>query len=414
LDKIVLTGIGMISPAGAGAGPVLDAMAAGNHFFEREQPGKRSSHPAFPWPEASLAEPDVPWPQGGAWADIKKYANASAHQAVAVARIAIESGGGPADEASGLRCGCVVGSGNRTDELGPLMGRLGALSQTDPRPLAKLLYDEVPDYSYLRGIPCQIGQFICLATGYRGSNVAAYGEAGASGLGPLAFAARLLHSGELDRVIVVAVGVPLPPMMLVSIDRHEPLGTDAFPGRGPFDTHRAGTLLGHAAVAIVIETDEAARARGAPRIAELLACVAINGTSRADALGLSTRMVLEEAGRSPQLWWAHGAGSVSMDQVECDAVRPLVHVPTTASKGTIGNAFEAAALIDVVLAAEALRRGEIPPIGLLQNPDPALGSVDFVVKNSRALRPGTRTALITALDQRVEAAGAAMISSIGQ
>jgi 3-oxoacyl-[acyl-carrier-protein] synthase II len=68
----------------------------------------------------------------------------------------------------------------------------------------------------------------------------------------------------------------------------------------------------------------------------------------------------------------------------------------------------------VVLAAEALRRGEIPPIGLLQNPDPALGSVDFVVKNSRALRPGTRTALITALDQRVEAAGAAMISSIGQ
>jgi 3-oxoacyl-[acyl-carrier-protein] synthase II len=266
----------------------------------------------------------------------------------------------------------------------------------------------------LRGIPCQIGQFICLATGYRGSNVAAYGEAGASGLGPLAFAARLLHSGELDRVIVVAVGVPLPPMMLVSIDRHEPLGTDAFPGRGPFDTHRAGTLLGHAAVAIVIETDEAARARGAPRIAELLACVAINGTSRADALDLSTRMVLEEAGRSPQLWWAHGAGSVSMDQVECDAVRPLVHVPTTASKGTIGNAFEAAGLIDVVLAAEALRRGEIPPIGLLQNPDPALGSVDFVVKNSRALRPGTRTALITALDQRVEAAGAAMISSIGQ
>ena len=41
-------------------------------------------------PEASLQDPDIPWPQGSAWVDIKKYANASAHQAVAVARMAIE------------------------------------------------------------------------------------------------------------------------------------------------------------------------------------------------------------------------------------------------------------------------------------------------------------------------------------
>jgi hypothetical protein len=67
MEHIVLTGVGMMSAAGTGARPVLDAMASGTHFFNVEYPGKRSLHPRFPWPEASLKEPNVPWPEGGAW-----------------------------------------------------------------------------------------------------------------------------------------------------------------------------------------------------------------------------------------------------------------------------------------------------------------------------------------------------------
>ncbi|MGA8496111.1 MAG: beta-ketoacyl synthase N-terminal-like domain-containing protein [Xanthobacteraceae bacterium] len=412
MDKIVVTGTAILSSAGVGASSILDAMASGTHFFDRQREGKRSLHPKFPWPEASLQDPDIPWPQGSAWVDIKKYANASAHQAVAVARMAIEESGVP-DAVSGLRCGSVMASGNRADELSPIFGKLAVLAQTDPRPLAKLLYDEVPDYSYLRGIPCQSGQFVCLAAGFRGSNVAVYGEAGVGGLGALAFAVRLLQSGELDRVIVVGVGIPIPPPILVAFDRHDPLGTEARPGRGPFDIARAGTLLGHGAVAIVIERDEVATARGAPRLASLLACETINASTREAALDFATRMVLAEAGRPPDLWWAHGAGSVLTDLTECQIVGPLVHAPTTASKGTIGNTFESSGLIDLALAVEALKRAEVPPVGLLENPDPALGGIDFVVKTSRRLQQGPKTALVTALDYRVAAAGAAVIGSMG-
>ena len=386
-------------------------MASGRHFFDRQHESKRSLHPKFPWPEASLQNPDIPWPEGSAWVDIKKYANASAHQAVAVARIAIEVSGAP-DPVGGLRCGCVMASGCRSDELSPILGKLGALARTDPRPLAKLLYDEIPDYSYLRGIPCQSGQFVCLAAGFRGSNVAVYGEAGAGGLGALAFAARLLQSGELDRVIVVGVGIPIPPTMLVAFDKHDPLGTEAQPGRGPFDVARAGTLLGHGAAAIVIERGEVAAARGAQRLASLLACETINATTRDAALDFATRMVLAEAVQLPELWWAHGAGSVLMDLTECQTVGPLVHAPTTASKGTIGNTFESSGLIDLALAVEALKRAEVPPVGLLENPDPALGGIDFVAKTSRHLRPGPKSALVTAVDHRVSAAGAAVIGSM--
>lgn len=413
MDAIVITGTGMLSAAGIGPGPVLDAMLSGNHFFHRDQPGKRSLHPKFPWVEASLEQPDVPWPEGGTWANIKKYANQPAHQAVAVAQMALQASG-EQDPGTALRSGAIVASGSRTDELGPLMGKLGAMAQTDPRPLAQLLYEEVPDYSYLRGIPCQSGQFICLATGFQGSNVAVYGEAGASGMGALAFASRMLLSGELDRVIIVAVGVPLPPVMLVAYDREDPLGTESVPGRGPFDAARSGTLLGHGAVSLILESETSARQRDAPAQARLLACEAINATSRHDALDISTRMVLEQAGCSPSLWWAHGAGSVKMDCTECQAVGPLVRAPTTSSKGTIGNTFESSGLIDVVLATEALRRKEVPPIGLLENPDPELGDIDFVVKNSRRLADGSNAALITALDVRVESAGAAIVADVGE
>jgi len=72
-------------------------------------------------------------------------------------------------------------------------------AQTDARSLPRFLYDEVPDYSYIRGIPSQLGQFAAMASGFSGSNVAVYGEAGAGGLGALALAHRLIGSGSSTR-----------------------------------------------------------------------------------------------------------------------------------------------------------------------------------------------------------------------
>lgn len=120
--------------------------------------------------------------------------------------------------------------GSTGDELGDVMPRVAGMALDDPRPLATLLYEEVPDYSYIRGIPSQLGQFVCMTTGFRGSNVAAYGEVAAGGLGALALALRLLESGELDRVLVVGVAPPSSVTALHSFDRDEPLGTEAAPG----------------------------------------------------------------------------------------------------------------------------------------------------------------------------------------
>jgi 3-oxoacyl-[acyl-carrier-protein] synthase II len=293
--------------------------------------------------------------------------------------------------------------------------RLAALSRTDPRPLATLLYEEVPDYSYVRGIPSQTGQFIAKASGYCGSNMAVYGEAGAGGLSAAALAVRLLESGELDRMIVVGVGPPLSTAALAALDRGDPLATEAAPGRGPFDIERRGILLGQGAAAIVLENKDAALTRGIAPLAELTCCESVCAANLSQAIATVVGLVLTQAAHNPDVWWAHGTGSAPLDEMQCRAVAPLVKATTSSTKGTIGCAFECSGLIDIAVAVEALNREIVPPIGLLRNPDPTLGDFDFALSSSRPAS-GVRSALVTAFGNAggaMTAAGAAFIKRNG-
>ena len=407
-NGIVITGTGVITAAGTGPGPVLDAMLAGTPLF-----ADRPENAWLPWPLAYLPPSEILWPEGDTWANNQKYASSTAHAAVAAARLAVAASGGAASAEEAVRCGTVVATGmGGGDELNEVIPKLAVKAETDPRPLAKLLYDEVPDYTYLRGIPSQIGQFVCMAAGFLGSNVAMYGESGASGLGTLSAAMRLLRDGELDRVLVVGVQPSLSAAVLAALDSEEAIGARASAGDGPFDLDRAGILLGEGAAALMVERADTARARGATVVAEVAACETLCASDRTSALDGVVSAVLAEAGRRPDLWWAHGSGSVASDVDECRTVgRFVAGVPVTSSKGTIGNTFECAGLIDVVLAIEALDRELVPPVGLLRKPDPALGDIDFV---HGAPRPVARSgsALVTTFGPtpRSTTAGAAMLT----
>jgi len=407
MPEVLLTGTGLITAAGHGAAPVLAAMDAGKPLLEDSVGG-------LPWPTAAVDPADTPWPEGKLWANAQKYANVSAHAAVAAAILAM-AGAEPAQGESAVRSGVVMAAGcSGSDELGDVFGKLAVLARTDERPLPKLLYDEVPDYSYIRGIPSQIGQFVAIATGFRGSNVAVYGEGGAGGLGALALARRLLRSGELDRVVVVGVAPPLSATILVAYDREDELGTEAVPGRGPFDAGRSGAFVGQSAVALVLENADAAGIFGAsgPH-PELVSCDTLCAPDRYVALHGAAQQVLDESDERPQLWWSHASGSAAQDAEAVVAITPLLSAPTTSSKGTIGASFECGGLVDVVLAAESLRRGSAAPVGLLERPDPELTGLgaDFIVGTPRPL-PARASALVTAVSQgaRASTAGAATIT----
>lgn len=411
MSEVVITATGVVSPAGVGTEQLFRAMTAGETFFNNDSGKMRKAKATvLPWPVAAVHRGNIFWPSGSPWVDSKKYANVVAHAAITAALQTVEVTG-RCEGADALRCGTVIciGTGGN-EELGEIMSKLAVKAQTDPRPLVTLLYDEVPDYSYIRGIPSQIGQFVCMATGFLGSNVAVYGEGGAGGLGGLTLALRLIQSKELDRVTVVGVTPTLSMTMLAALDREDPLGTDASPGRGPFDVGRTGSFIGEGAAAIALERASVARSRGVAPLAELHACETACAPTRRDSVREAVGSVLEQTVLRPGLWWAHGSGSLSLDLEECQAVGPHVSAPTTSSKGTIGTSVECGGLIDVALAVEALRREVVPPVGLLDKPDPALGDIDFVVGKPRPAS-GVQGALVTSFTYgaRASSAAAAMI-----
>ncbi|MGW3016421.1 beta-ketoacyl synthase N-terminal-like domain-containing protein [Streptomyces longwoodensis] len=405
-SDIAVTGTGVISAAGLGVARLWEAMAAGKSFFEL--PGGDGAAPGLPWPTAVVDGTEVDWPEGRSWANAGKYANQSARWAVAAARQALARAGIPGEDED-VRGGTVMAVASSGDELSDVMPRLAAKYRHDPRPLAKFLHDEVPDYSYIRGIPSQLGQFVSMASGFRGSNVAAYGETAAGGTGALALAARLIRTGELDRVLVVGVGAPLTVTGLAAVDQDEPLGTRATAGSGPFDADRSGTLAGQGAAAVLLE--RADKVSG-PVLAWLHGCEVLAAADLATAAALAVDAVLDAPGTAPTAWWAHGAGSVALDRLEALTVLPRAGgLPVTGSKGTIGNAFECSALIDTALAVESLTRAELPPVGLLDRPDPGLGDLSPVVGRTLPL-PAPATVLLTALTQgrRATAAGALVLT----
>jgi 3-oxoacyl-[acyl-carrier-protein] synthase II len=408
-SRIALTGTGVLSAAGAGASPLFEAMAAGNTFLSATGVG-RGGKP-LPWATSRLDPAEAPWPSGPPWNSVKKYANAAAHLAVVTARQAVDNAG-RTDDFDPARGGTVMAvSSSGGDELGDVIPKLAVLARSDPRALAKFLYDEVPDYSYIRGIPSQLGQFVSMANGFRGSNVAVYGETGVNGLGALSMAHRLIASGELDAAMVVGVSPQPSVSNLATLDREDPLAERADPGCGPFDAGRHGVLVGQGAAALMLEREDHARSRGARILAYVDECEVITAGDRQTALGVAVQSILGSGIDTPGLWWAHAAGSVTADREECEIVRRFLDLPTTSSKGTIGNAFEAAALLDIALATEALGRQEVPPIGLLTTTDTEMKDLDAVVGDARRI-DGLASVLVTSLNHGDSSgtAGAVLIS----
>jgi len=411
--SIVITGTGVITAAGAGVGRLFDSMLAhSNPFDSLENEGANQFKQ--PWPVAKVAPADSVWPDHDPWwVNNLKFANLSARWAVSAAGLALEATG-QIEQGGAERSGVIMAVPSGEEEGVKIIPKLAAIAQTDSRPLATVLYEEVPDYSYVRGIPSQTGQFIAKLTGYLGSNVAVFGEAGAGGLSAASLALRLIKSGELDRVIVVGVAPPLSPATLASLDRHDGFAAKAVAGSGPFDRARAGTLLGQGAAAVVFERNDVAARRGVKPLAGIAACETACGATVEKSVESALNFALTTGGSDIDLWFSHAAGSPVLDRIQCEVIAPAVaKASATSSKGSIGLAFECAGLIDLALAVESLRRKTVPPVGLLRDPDPTLGGIDFVVNSAKAI-PAAKAALVTSMTPSSGATGAAGAAIVTQ
>jgi len=153
----------------------------------------------------------------------------------------------------------------------------------------------------------------------------------------------------------------------------------------PFDRDRNGTLFSEGAGCLLLESEDHARARGAPILAEVLGGAANNNAyhmthSDEEGSGLAAAMLmaLDDAGLDPEAVDhvnAHGTGTKLNDVVEARALQAVFgeqvgQIPVVSIKGSVGHALGAAGALEAIACVMALRKGRIPPTTGLEQLDP--------------------------------------------
>lgn len=193
----------------------------------------------------------------------------------------------------------------------------------------------------------------------------------------LGMALDLIRLGQTSRVIVAAAD-SISESMYGFADR---AGLEGLERVQPFDQDRCGVLLGEGAAAVVVESSELARARGAKGLTRLagvsMNCDAYHETAPSLA-GLTAAMeqAQAEAGVQPGdigLVVTHGTGTLLNDDNEAAALAAVFgeHLPRltlAALKSMIGHTSGGAALMSLIMGARMLETGVIPPTLGLDNP----------------------------------------------
>lgn len=163
----------------------------------------------------------------------------------------------------------------------------------------------------------------------------------------------------------------------------------------PFSRHRRGMILGEGAAMLVLEPLDAARARGARIHAELVGFGMSADASHLtqpspDGAARAMRAALRDAGMAPeQVGYinAHGTGTAANDPAEAAAIRAVFgahadRLAVSSTKSMHGHALGAAAALEAVATAMALRDGMLPPTANFTEADPEC-DLDVVPNCSR-------------------------------
>jgi 3-oxoacyl-[acyl-carrier-protein] synthase II len=204
-----------------------------------------------------------------------------------------------------------------------------------------------------------------------------------SGAVALAEAAELIADGVVDCAVAGGVDA-VTRLCFMGFNALKLL--DPQPCR-PFDRERRGMSIGEGAAFVVLEADEHARARGAPVYAELaghgmttdayhVTAPQPEGEGMARAMGAALAAAGLPAGAVGYVN-AHGTATPHNDRIEARAIARVFgagRVLVSSSKSMIGHTMAAAGSLEAVATILALTHGTVPPTANLTTPDP---EVDF-------------------------------------
>jgi 3-oxoacyl-[acyl-carrier-protein] synthase II len=209
-------------------------------------------------------------------------------------------------------------------------------------------------------------------------------------------------AGLLDVVVCGGGDSPLQPEVLDAFALSGVLAGDRDPRdlRGPFDAERAGTVLGEAAAALVLESARHAAARGARPLAILRgfgAAAESHSPVAPDPTGAVVRAAVERAltGMPERVGWikAHATATKAGDAAECAGLarvfgQRLPGIPMTGLKTMLGHSLGASGAVEAVASVLALVDGFVPACVATRRVDPALPACRIAMHREQAASNG--------------------------
>jgi len=396
VPRVVITGIGAVSPFGVGRERFWDGISrgcSGTRAITEFDVAGLSCRVAAPVGAVSVA--DVPPFAGddahdaGYRADPDRYSRAALIGVIAAREAWLDAGLsiGEAD------AGVLIGSGGGGIDVGE-------------RQYRDFFVDEgkrVSPYAIPVSIVGMMSSEISISLRLHGiSHVLSCGCT--SSTDALGYAAALIRSGEAEVLLSGGADACVTPGMMYGFTRMRAVST-AYNDRPaeasrPFDKGRDGFVLGEGAWMLVLEREDRARARGAAIYASIdgygSTCDAYHRVQMApdgDQIVRALTMAITKAGRRPEeIGYVnfHGTSTVLNDTVEARAVRRLFgdHADRLAGssvKSMIGHPQGASGAAGVVTAALAISRGFLPPTINQRESDPAC-DLDVIPNHGREQR----------------------------
>ncbi len=381
--RVVLTGIGVVSPIGVDAASFWTALSQGQTGIKRIQAFDPSPLPT------QFAGEVVGF-------DIKKYLVGKEERkqirvmsrtiqfAVAAANLALADSKVDKKALDPTRFGVEYGAGlipSELDELGPAsyLSTEANAHATDPKIWGEKGIGSIPPLWMLKYLPNMLACHVAIMHNAQGPNNSIT-ESDVASLLALGESVRIIRRNQADFMLAGGADSRLTPLSLVRQTLFGQMSrANDSPGTAvkPFDRRRDGVAFGEGSGVVVVEELEHAQRRGARIYAEIVGFgSAFDRNLTGKGLARAMQAALNQANITPadiDHVNAHGIGSIVFDAFEARAIHEVFGMNTTvwSVKPNIGHLSAGSGTADMAGSLLAMEHGTLPGTLNFAEPDPA-------------------------------------------
>lgn len=374
--RVVITGMGVLSPLGRGVETMMEALLGGRSGVVSiprlaEIQGMRTRVGAL---VPGIDAREIPRKFRRSMSNMSIYATLAAGDAIARAGLTEEHARGGR---LGVSIGSTVGSPQTCQEFFEDFGQDNSLER-----MKSTVFFQIMNHSCATNVAHALG-----LTG----RIVAAAAACSTGCQAVGYGAEMIAAGKQDFMLCGGAD-EFHPLTAATFDIMSAGSTryNDSPGRTPrpFDRDRDGVVCAEGSGILLLESLDSAVGRDAPVLAEVAGFASTSdpgsiANPNAESIAGCMRLALRDGGVDPSeidYVNAHATGTELGDIAESEAIFRIFgdRVPTSSLKGHLGHAMAASGSLEIAASVEMMRRGIIVPTLNLDNIDPLCGSVRHV------------------------------------